>query len=240
MKKIFRVTNACALWFVVSFAALVPYGWATRDDKPAQPAGFSIDYQNTTALQALIDFSVRNQIPIGIVLVSDSGLCAPRERLAMKNAPAEKIMDSLLVNSGYAWSNNDGVFVIKPKVVPETSDRVLRLKYPRFKSTATTLQGLGIVLSGLIRSSLESGGYATSILSSSDSTTVKPFTLENVTVEEIANYIVRLNGKGAWILEPNPYESGQVKKGRLQIYGYGDDAGSLKSLSCPAQAKLPQ
>jgi hypothetical protein len=213
---------------------------AVATDGNHQPSAlYSIDLHDTTSLQGLIDFSIQNQIAIGVVLSPHAGLCTTQRRLVLKNVTAEKIMDGLLRHSGYIWTFDKGVFVISPKSMPASSEQILHLRYPSFKSPETTLQGLGIVLSSSINSALDpNAGSAFSILSSSDSKTIKPVSLENVTVEQIANHIVSLNGKGAWILDPNPYESGKSGKSVLHIYGYEDDARVLRNLPCPTQAQI--
>ena len=195
------------------------------------PKLFSIDLQDTTILQGLVDFSLQNRLPIGIVLSDNPGLCHPQRKLTLKDVTAEKIVDSMLQDSGYRWSLENGVFVVKPISTSGLPNRVLQLKYSRFESMNTTMQGLGVLLSSYIQSSLEpEKGYAGNILASSESARIKPFVLENSTVEQIANHIVSRDDKGAWILRTAPQkESGNV---RVEIYGYKDDAQILRKLPC--------
>lgn len=217
----------------------LPMASVAIDGNQARSTLFSVDLHNVTSLQGLIGFSVQNRIAIGIVLTPKPGLCGTLKRLALTNVTVRRIMDGLLNHSGYTWSYDNGVFVIRPRSIPASSEHILRLRYPVFKSSETTFQGLGITLSGSILSTLEpDAGYAASVLSSSESRKVKPFTLENVTVEQIADYIVGLDGKGAWILAPDPYDAIKGGKNGLRIYGYEDDARALKGLSCPIEPQL--
>src|ERR1041385_1229656 len=160
MNRAFSIAVPGLLWWVISLNGVACYGRTTGNPKAKQPETFTVSYKDTTVLQALLDFSMRNQIASGIVLVPDSGVCVPLKNLTIKNARIENILDGLLKDSGYAWSNDHGVYLIKPKIIPQSSDRVLHLKYPQFTSKETTLQGLGIILSARIRSSLESTGSA--------------------------------------------------------------------------------
>ena len=195
------------------------------------PKLFSIDLQDTTILQGFVDFSLQKRLPIGIVLTDSPSLCQPQRKLTLKDVSAERIVDSMLQDSGYRWSLESGVFVVKPISLSGLPNRVLQLKYSRFESMNTTMQGLGVLLSSYIQSSLEpEKGYAGNILASSESARIKPFVLENSTVEQIANHIVSLDDKGAWILRTAPQkESGNV---RVEIYGYKDDAQILRKLPC--------
>ncbi len=192
---------------------------------------FSLELQNVTPLQALISFSAQNRFPLGVVLSDQPSLCVRQKKLSFVNVTAEKLLDGLLSDSGYHWLLENGVFVIKPAPSDETADHILQLRYPQFQTMDTTMQGLGVILSGYIQSSLEPDkGYAGNILSSSESTRVKSFVLENVTVEQIANYIVSLDEKGAWILKTESQKPG--RKINLNIYGYKDNAEVLAHLPC--------
>jgi hypothetical protein len=93
------------------------------------------------------------------------------------------------------------------------------------------------MLSGYITALLHPGqGHAGDILSSSDSEKTPPFSLHNVSVEQIANFIISLGSKGVWILTPTaPSElAGKVKIADLHLrtYGYKDDANYLMSNIC--------
>lgn len=62
-----------------------------------------------------------------------------------------------------------------------------------------------------------------------------PFSLHNVSVEQIANFIVSLGSKGVWTLTSNAPEEPANRKItdlRLNTYGYKDDVNALKSNLC--------
>lgn len=202
-----------------------------KNAHPSQKV-FSLDLPNTTPLQALVSFSSQNRLPLGIVLSDQPSLCTPQKRISFVNVTAENVLDGVLLDSGYHWLMENGVFVVKPVPADAMIDRVLQLRYPRFQTMDTTMQGLGVILSGYIQASLDpSQGFAGNILSSSESTRVKPFVLENLSVEQIANYIVSLDEKGAWVLSTEPQKPN--RKISLNIYGYKDNASILAHFPCP-------
>lgn len=232
-----HVARSPAIEFFIGIVALIFGVSAALSAETAKsqsgPELFSIEAHNTTSLQALMDFSAQNHVPLGIVLADHPSLCIPQTKLVLKNVTLEKILDTLLLHSGYTWSSRHGVYLIKPDLAAEQAGGILQLKYSRFESMETTMQGLGVVLSGYIQSRLEPDkGFAGNILSSTQSTTVKPFRLENVTVEQIANYIVSLDEKGVWILRTAPEGQSPAEKVALKIYGYKDDAAILAHMGC--------
>ena len=113
------------------------------------------------------------------------------------------------------------------------------MRFNTYNGMNTTIQGLGVILSGYIRSRLFPGrGYAGNILSSTDAEKVTAFTLQNASVEEIADYIVSRGTKGIWLL--HALSDGEEKRPRdvdLKIYGYKDDGIELESMSC---SEIPQ
>jgi len=96
--------------------------------------------------------------------------------------------------------------------------------------------GLGIVLAGQILARLGlTQGYAGTITSAIEADEIPPFRLHNVTVEQIANHIVTLQNRGAWILyPPGRTMKEKAEDAHLRIYGYKDDLRALEAESCPA------
>ena len=205
------------------------------DKKAVQPRLFTVSMTNITPLQGLARFGTENHVPIGIVAESPSGLCRPLRNIDLANAPVERVLDALIPGPDYVWSNEGGVFVIKPRTVPESSQFLLQLRFDRFGTMKTTFQGLGLILALRIRGLLQSStGIAGDILSSTNAEEVNPMILENVTVEEVANRIVLQASKGLWILYPVPTESQQIGDvQQIYTYGYADDAETLSNLPCP-------
>jgi hypothetical protein len=87
--------RARLLWAIILVLGVSPIAVATEGNH--QPSAlYSIDLHDTTSFQGLIDFSIQNQIAIGVMLSPQAGLCTTQRRLVLKNVTAQKIMDGLL------------------------------------------------------------------------------------------------------------------------------------------------
>jgi hypothetical protein len=195
---------------------------------------FNVDMQDVNSLQGILRFGTENHVPVGIILNSQVSLCNSSRKVSLKSASIGSVMDTLLVASEYVWSIDDGVLMVRPRNLPESSSYVLNLKFERFTGMKSTIQGLGIILNGYIYGKLRpTEGYAGDILQSPDSEQVGPLDLSNATVTQIANHIVSLDGKGVWVLYPIPENTSQIAAvRRLFIYGYSDDSRTIADLSC--------
>lgn len=194
---------------------------------------FSFNMKDSSVLSGLLKFSSENKLPLGIVLQPGDSLCRTTKSLNVKEAPASEIIEKILQGSDYAATNNGGVWRIMPRSIPAGSSYLLHIRMEQFGTMRTTVQGLGIILAGYIRARLRPNeGYAGDILSSASAENVEPFTLRDVTVEETANHIVTLAGKGIWILYPVPDNPRSTVARHLYIYGYRDDARVINHLSC--------
>ncbi len=225
------ILRQCALFVFVGIVCVNSLCQQT-DKEAVKPKLFTVNLTNITPMQGLVRFGTENHVPIGIVVGPSTGLCSPLRNIDLANAPAERVLDTLIPGPEYVWSNEGGVFVIKPRTLPENSQFLLQLRFDHFGTLRTTIQGLGIILAARIRGLLHpSEGFAGNILSSPDAEQVNPIKLENATVEEIANHIVLQASKGLWILYRVPKEPLQIAQ-HIFTYGYSDDAGILSNLSC--------
>ena len=200
----------------------------------SRPDVVSVNLQNVSPLQGVLRFAVENRIPLGVVLSPQAGLCDSTKTVTLKNVPIGRVFDGLLAGSDYGWFVEDGVFVVRPRTLPASSANMLGLKFEQFTGMKTTIQGLGIILAGYIHGKLRPDeGYAGDILASNNAESVGPLDLRDVTVKQIANQIVSLDGKGAWILYPVPEDPARaIDARRLYVYGYSDDSRVLTELSC--------
>lgn len=217
---------------VLTIIAVVNVAVGQNDETVSQQT-FSFDMKNSSLLQGLLKFGSENQLPLGIVLQPGDLLCRTTRSLSIKEAPAGQIIEKILEGSDYVAENKRGVWTVMPRNIPAGSSYLLNTRMEQFGTMRTTLQGLGIILAGYIRAHLRPNeGYAGDIVSSTTAENVEPFTLHNVTVEETANHIVTLAGKGIWILYAVPDNPREVVARHLYIYGYKDDVGVIEGLSC--------
>jgi hypothetical protein len=183
--------------------------------------------------EAIVRLGVQERIPLGIV-VSDpqSKFCKDRISVEAKDETTEKIAGNILAGTGYTWSDAGGVLWLKPASTTSAGTTILSFSFDEFKSIATTMHGLGIILSGYVENRLHPDkGYAGSILSSTNSEVVHPFVLTNATVTQIANHIVLSGGKGIWFVDASNLPPEQDVR-RIQIYSYSDDGESLAAVPC--------
>lgn len=185
-----------------------------------------------TLLERVLRLSAKQGIPAGIVIRGRS-LCDDTGPRVYTELAFGKVLDDVLVASGYEWHLRNGLLQIRPSGPPTPLEgRVLRDKLATFGGMRTTIQGLGIVLAGMI-STIQHPvqGYAGDILSSPSAENVPIFTLHNVTVEEAANYIVSQGSKGAWILYRRADEVS------LRTLGYKDDLNRPADPWCTGESK---
>lgn len=140
---------------------------ASSLDLQKQKISTSVD---TSVLRALIKFGSETRIPIGIVLdtVKPEKLCEEHRQFALQSRPVSEFLNRLLAQSSYVWFFDQGVILVRPAHVPDRSAQALEMKFDRFGRIPTTMQGIGIILSGWIYSRLhpEARGFAGDILSS--------------------------------------------------------------------------
>jgi hypothetical protein len=205
-------------------------------DKMRQKGSFVV--HNQSILEAVIAFGMNEQLPMGIVLMKPKDLCKPQETRTFTDVPVDALLSLLLADTDYKWTETDGVIEIGPTKQSEADKTFLNVRIKKFGAPRSTIQGIGIVLSGYVTALPHPGqGYAGDILSSSDAEKTPPFSLQNASVEQIANFIVSLGSKGVWILAPitSGESAGKVTNLRLRTYGYKDDANFLRNSLCIKQ-----
>lgn len=233
-KAMLSVGNSRLLWLLTIFLSLETGTIGSQLSVPPTHV-LSVHLQSVSPFQALILLGEKYHVPLGIVAGTSTKLCAPMRDIELKNVTAEQAFTDVLSGSDYVLKRQGAMFLVQPRTLSPADHHLLNLRFSRFSGVHTTIQGLGIFLQAYIYSRLHhsQGGYAVDILSSPDSEQVRPFTMVNATVEQIANHIVGLGHLGAWILYPESKSGGPNRDARrLYIYGYLDDAPLLHALSC--------
>ena len=193
----------------------------------------SINLQSVSPFQALLFLGTKYHVPLGIVIATPTKLCSPLKTIQFEHATVEQALTKVLSGSDYLWERDGDAYIVKPRAPGEAEEQILNLRLDRFSGSDTTIQGLGIILAGYIHSHLyPKEGYAGDILSTPESEHIPPFTLSNVTVKQVANYIVGLKNKGVWILYPKPDQPEKTQSQQLYTYGYSDDHDLILSLPC--------
>jgi len=220
-----RTTLALCLSAIASIEAQA----ASSVDLQKQTISTSVD---TSILRALIKFGSETRIPIGIVLdtVKPEKLCEEHRQFTLQSRPMSEFLNRLLAQSSYVWLFDQGVILVRPAHLPDRVSQVLEMKFDRFGGIPTTMQGLGITLSGWIYSRLhpEASGFAGDILSSPDAEQFPKFEVRDASVEQILNQIVLLGSKGIWLLRLSQ-DFEHNKDIDLHTYSYKDDAPALQA-----------
>ena len=205
---------------------------ASSVDLQKQNISTSVD---TSILRALIKFGSETRIPIGIVFdtVKPEKLCEEHRQFILQSRPMSEFLNRLLAQSSYVWFFDEGVILVRPAHLPDRVGQVLEMKFDRFGGIPTTMQGLGVTLSGWIHSPLhpEARGFAGDILSSLDAEQFPKFEVRDASVEQILNQIVLLGSKGIWLLRLRP-DFERSKEVDLHTYSYKDDASILPTTGC--------
>jgi hypothetical protein len=176
----------------------------------AQAAGSDVEHyaffqpRGHTVFESLVQLGLQEHIPFGFVVEdNDRDLCATESQpqADFRNVPVSEILNGLLRNTNSQWLVRDGVVTIKPIRARELTTKILDMKFDTFGGMKTTMQGLGIILSGYIQSGLvpDQGRFG-DILSNDSNEMIEPFSLRDVTMEQTADHIVTSGSKGIWYL----------------------------------------
>lgn len=225
----FRRTLAA---FLLTFAPMQARDGAALDPQK-RIVSISVD---ASILAAVVKLGSESHVPLGIVLGAGKPekLCEEHKRFTLQSRPMSEFLDSLLAQSDYVWVLESGVIVIRPDHLSHQISQVLSMKFDRFGGMQTTMQGLGVILSGWIYSQLHPGaGVAGDILSSPDAQQFPEFKVQDASVEQILNRIVSLGDKGMWLLQ---MRQGSDHKSDIDLhtYSYKDDAHVLQTLCISA------
>jgi hypothetical protein len=198
-------------------------------DPQKQTMSITVD---TSVLAALAKLGSYTRTPIGIVLTAGkpNNLCGQNRKISVHDRPIDASLDELLAKSGYIWSLDNGVIVIRPAQSSDQVSRVLNLKFDRFGGMQTSMQGVGIILANQIFMRLHpEAGVIGDILSSPDAEQFPQLDARNASVEQILNQLVTLGSKGMWFLQLSQgFEHNRDFD--LHTYSYKDDANALLAI----------
>lgn len=212
-------------------------GLGRAQDSSEMQRRVSFTAVDQSIVNALIQLGSQEHIPIGIVLQKADRMCIQHKSVNTVNTTAAQIVSMLLDGTDDTFLRKGNVIEVRPKQISERTAAILKMRYKEYSSITTTMHGLGVILSARIYGRLHPNqGYAGSILDSVDAEKLPAFKLENVSVEDIADYIVSLGSKGIWIL----YQSAETQQGpddhvQLKTYSYVNDKTALLTEPCSVQ-----
>ncbi len=217
---------------VASFVAVLP------GQAPPSVLQDRADFEtgNLNIFHAIVRLAADKRVPLGIIRLKSDALCRTPSTKSYKKAPVRDIFSDLLSGTGWQSVYERGVVEIRPSVVPEPTRLLLSMRFADFYAASTTVQGIGVILSGYITSRVRPGeGYAGNIIESPTAEHVSAFHLQNASVEEIMDYAASNGRKGLWIVSLSAGEGPAevtLRDLRIDLYGYKDDAGAIKRISC--------
>lgn len=219
-------------------AAISSFGQQSGAGNSSQPQYRIVnrfESRGEVALQAFLRLGSETKIPLGIVNAGDQ-LCKTKTEIAVEGETIANVVDKLTTQvGGYHWTLEDGVLLLLPQPMPRSALQLLNTLLPRFAAPRTTLDGLGVFLRidvlAVFRPDI---GTAGGLPRSPDAVLVGPLEIDNVTVEQTLNLIVKQGSTGQWILHPIPddYRTAADKE-FVDIVDYGSDPiSTIQRLSC--------
>jgi hypothetical protein len=188
------------------------------------------------ALHSFLRFAAESKVPLGLVLVDDQ-LCKKKTEISIRGESVQTVIGKLTSQvDGYQWVLQDGVLLVEPQLIPESTSQLLNMPLTRFAAPRTTLKGLGLFLTVDVRAQLrpDPGGTAGSLSRSPDTPMVGPLELRNLIVQQILNMIAKLVRGGEWILYPTPddYRKAADRK-FVEVIDYSENPlGNIQALRC--------
>lgn len=171
----------------------------------------AFDSESTTTEEQLVEFARRFQIPMGIELLysaSKKGVPPIRAR----NSTLQNVLRQIVhQQSGHDYRLSDGVVHVFPMSLTDDSLNFLNLRIPKYKIERESLNGAAYKLRISIKLVIHpesniGGGYGGVGLN--DDFHVPQITLSgnNLTVRQILNQIVALQGNASWVVRLNQWQ----------------------------------
>jgi hypothetical protein len=215
---------------------------AVSQQTPATPVSQTQDRiidtfesHNEIALYSFLRFAAENKVPLGLILTDDQ-LCKKKTEITSEGESVSTIMRRLVSQvNGYQWMPEDGVLLVEPQLIPQSTTQLLNTIVTRFAAPRTTLKGLGLFLIIDVRAQLHPspGGTAGSLSRSPDTPMVGPLEMRNVTVEQALNEIIKMVSGGSWIVYPTPDDRLSSDRKFLDLVDYSENpSGNIRALTC--------
>lgn len=186
-----------------------------------------------TPLSLVLAIGIGNSAPLGLVLGKEPLLCERSRPIKLQNATIQEALTVAVEGTGYTVSLQNGVYVITAPDVTEHEALLLGHRFPWF-SGAFTMEGLGQLLGGYITEADGAKGFILDVISSPEEKALSTGVIKDATTEEIANRIVLLGNKGAWIFRPTPAPPSGIRN-PIQIFEYVRDDELLRQTTCEVQ-----
>jgi hypothetical protein len=163
--------------------------------------------------------------PAGIV-VTGGALCRPTAEPVVTPASMEDVQVALS-RMGLSVTNDDGVVVVRDGTSRIQEDELEHV-VARFSPPPSTMSGEGAILDGIVTMEMDRPeSFIGSTLIGNDAHQVSVGPQANRTTMQLMDALVRLDGKGVWILHrpvPVAGHPGQIShRGTIEVQSYVDD-----------------
>jgi hypothetical protein len=170
------------------------------------------------ALDALLDFGQREQIPLGVEYVSREAVEVPTT-VDLHEATVTEILEAICPkNRGYRWAVEQDVVVVTHSRVPPGKQNLLNRAIPAFSVGRTPLQSANVALNMTLFPRVyprpEPYGFVNIGEPGDPKDLVGPLNLKNPSVRRVLNELVRQNRNAAWVVTVRPENMGRFDMGK--------------------------
>ena len=163
-------------------------------------AGYNVQ---ETAAKRLVAIATANRMPLGIVL--NEHLCQARLTDLKGSVSVDQLAEIVSRNvPEYEAAIRQGVLLLSPRRPQGATQQLLALKLPEFHAGSDqTHTRAGASLHTFVRAQLVPGqGSLYEIMGTGEEPTIDAIHLQNVTVEDVLNYIATRSPGAVWIMTP--------------------------------------
>jgi hypothetical protein len=212
-----------------------------KSEEEREPLVSRFNVNGVSAMQALLELSRRENVPLGIV-VDDDRLCKSQVSYSGSNVPPSLVVKSIVAQvPGYSWerARNSSVLLVTPISVRPAADQFLNIVDDRYGPIKANLQTLALTLWVHIRYILYPDQATAGSILGSTNDRVFDLEIRDATVQQILDHIALLT-KGTWVLKPLP--STLANLGRdlpFAIFSSVGQVGSSPQDLCSAEVEQP-
>lgn len=202
---------------------------------PPPPHRVTYVSSGDTPMNAVSAIALQSHAPIGIVIGEQQNkLCQTPVPFDIRDMTVKNALAKIGAASEYSLRDENGVLVLVASDLTRWQEAVLKHRFEAIGGDPkVTMSVMATRLTGWIRMAMGNvTTFAGATLYSPDSQEINMPALRDVSVEEVADFIVTRGDKGMWVLHgatENPTSPAELT---VDIYSYHDDEASLRHLSC--------
>jgi len=196
------------------------------------------DYEATdiAALDALVRLGEIYDHPMGIIC-RDAKILSTKISVKITQATAQQALKELMVRlPEYKWSEDNGVFEVRPRLLPTQTEKILNIRIPRIVAENIDVDALSNRLWMELQIQMDPGNRSKGFIGHGhlrDYYELGRVDFTNAGVDQVLNEIARRRKSAAWILLPPPdVLSGALRERLWGIVTYASPPRPLDQLCC--------